>query len=602
MTDLAAAPISFFDGIPPEDLQRILDGLERRSYPPGSVIIAEGEISPEIYISRSGLAEVYVSDRRGVEHSVGQIRPGATLGEMSLFTGQPATGTVKATEELEVHVMTEADFEQVASDYPLIFRNLGAILSDRLARTNRLTLREEPGHLTVLEDDGAPPLLGYAIASSVAWHTRCSTLLILSGDDCGEELMALAEPSLEDALSSRLRRSQNGDRSSAQIVCAIDRTPEALAARAIDLCSSFDYVLVQTKGMSLPVPADSRRVRMGDSSTASAGDSSAYAVRAWCEGNGRAGLDRAGVVHVPELDSSDMESIRGGTLPLRSASGRSIGWIARDIAGLKVGVALGAGSLRGFAHFGVLRLLERAGIPIDYLAGTSTGAAAAGLYALGHSPDEAAEIFSECAATLFRPTLPIKGLLSNRAVKKFLRGQSGDLRIEDMEMPLAIVAADVNTHRKVVFTRGLLWQAVLASISIPGVYPALEVGPYTVVDGGVLDPVPTKVAVEMGAGAVIGVKLVHKSTETDMEAEALEETGRPLNAVTSIIRSIEIMQSRLAPEMTDAATVLITPNLPDLPSGRLKTFAEGKRYIEDGEAASEASLGRIAAALPWLRN
>ena len=87
-----------------------------------------------------------------------------------------------------------------------------------------------------------------------------------------------------------------------------------------------------------------------------------------------------------------------------------------------------------------------------------------------------------------------------------------------------------------------------------------------------------------------------------MEAEALEETGRPLNAVTSIIRSIEIMQSRLAPEMTDAATVLITPNLPDLPSGRLNTFAEGKRYIEDGEAAAEASLGRIAAALPWLRS
>jgi NTE family protein len=601
MSDVAAAPVSFFDGIPSEDLERIFGDLERRSYPAGAVIIAEGEISPEIYISRSGLAEVYVSDRRGNEHSVGQIRPGATLGEMSLFTGQPATGTVKATEELEALVMTEADFERVASEHPLIFRNLGAILSDRLARTNRLTLREEPGHLAVLDDDGAPPMLGYAIASSLAWHTRCSTLLIVAGD-CGEALEALAEPSLEDALSSRLLRSQDGGRSSAQIVCATDRTPEALAARAIDLCSTFDYVLVQTKGMPLPVPADSRRIRLADAAgSAVGGDNSSYAVRAWSTEGTRTGADRAGVVHVPELDGSDIEAIRGGTLPLRSEGGRAIGWIARDIAGLKVGVALGAGSLRGFAHFGVLRLLERSGIPIDYLAGTSTGAAAAGLYALGHSPDEAAEIFSECAATLFRPTIPYKGLLSNRSVKKFLRGQSGDLRIEDLSMPLAIVAADVNTHREVVFTRGLLWQAVLASISIPGVYPALEIGPYTVVDGGVLDPVPVKIAVEMGAGAVVGVKLVHKSTETDMKAEALEETGRPLNAVTSIIRSIEIMQSRLAPEMTDAATVLVTPNLPDLPSGRLRTFAEGKRYIEDGEAAAEAALPRMAAALPWLR-
>jgi len=305
---------------------------------------------------------------------------------------------------------------------------------------------------------------------------------------------------------------------------------------------------------------------------------------------------------MPELDAAATESIRRGMLPPDTPGGRAVGWIARDLAGLKVGVALGAGSLRGFAHFGVLRLLERAGIPIDYLAGTSTGAAAAGLYALGHSPDEAAEIFSDCAATLFRPKIPVKGLLSNRSVKKFLRGQSGDLRIEDIEIPLAIVAADVNTHREVVFTRGLLWQAVLASISIPGIYPALEIGPYTVVDGGVLDPVPTKIAVEMGAGTVIGVKLVHKSTETDMHAEAREETSRPLNAVTAIIRSIEIMQSRLAPEMTDATTVLVTPNLPDLPTGRLKTFAEGKRYIEDGEAAAEAALPRMAAALPWLRS
>ena len=166
---------SFFDGLPAEELEDILGSLERRRFPAGAVVIAEGESLHNVFIAQSGRAEVFVSDRRGEEHRVGEVVPGATLGEMSLFTGQPAVGTVRAVEDFDVLVMPDVDFERTCTRYPHVYRNLGTILSQRLAATNRLTLREQPGRLIVLEDDGAPPLLGWALACSVAWHTQAST-------------------------------------------------------------------------------------------------------------------------------------------------------------------------------------------------------------------------------------------------------------------------------------------------------------------------------------------------------------------------------------------------------------------------------------------
>ncbi len=105
-------------------------------------------------------------------------------------------------------------------------------------------------------------------------------------------------------------------------------------------------------------------------------------------------------------------------------------------------------------------------------------------------------------------TLPGRGLLSSTGIRNLLRKTAGEILIQDLPMPLAIVAADVENHREVVIRRGLLWQAVLASISIPGIYAAQRMGEYTLVDGGVVNPVPASVAAQMGADIVLAVRLV----------------------------------------------------------------------------------------------
>jgi len=546
---------SFFDGLSTDDVERALGPLERRRFPAGSIVIAEGDLHRELYVVEAGVAEVLVSDRHGVPHRVGWINPGATLGEMSLLSGQPAAGTVRATQELDVAVLTERDLERAAASFPQIYRNLGAILSERLARTNRLSASEAPGRVVVLDDDAAQALLGYALACSVAWHTRRPTLLAVVGEALPEPLVELAT-GLELPLHRR-----DGVRRGAEVVLV---DPSNLASTVDELCHSYDHVLVQGRG-------------------------------------GLAHLDGVPVFKVgaAELAREDLDSLRGGLLPSTTPAGNTLGLAARDLAGLKVGIALGVGSLRGYAHVGVLRFFERIGLIPDCVAGASIGSAVAGLSALGQSADEVGETLDEVGKTLFRIGLPIRGLVSNRALKRSLQGVGGEINIEDLPVPLAIVAADIGEMREVVFRRGLLWQAVLASCAIPGVYPAQRVGPYTLVDGGVLSPVPTAAAADLGAGTVIAIRLGEATVEPVPDAVADLSTGRPPSAVSVILRSIELMQSRIAAEPT-SPTITVAPEFAGVPSARLRRFSEGRRYVEIGEAAAEAALPRIAAAFPWL--
>jgi NTE family protein len=567
MTDLPA----FFDGVESEELKSLLGVLPRRSFPVGAVLIAEGDSPREMYIAESGRADVLVTDRHGQEHKVGQILPGTAIGEMSLLTGQPAAGTVRAAEELEVLVLSLPELERVACRYPRIYRNVSAVLAERLAETNRVSLQDLRGRLTILRDTGGPPLLGYALASSVAWHARNSTLLLVVGDDVPEELSALATLP-PDQIAARTAASRKG----VHLMIAEPQgafAPARLRETIDDLLTSFDSLLVETR----------EGLGARDSTLTLTFDDGA--------------VDGA---RVPELNVADELALREGLLPSATPAGGVLGLVARDVAGLTVGLALGAGSIRGYAHCGVLRALERIGLKPDYLAGTSVGGCVAGMYAAGFSPDECADLLDRGGGLLIRPALPHRSLLSSRSFRRFVRSLGPDVTFDDLEMPLAIVTADLMTGREVVLHRGLVWQAIVATMSIPGIFPAHRVGPYTLVDGGILNPVPTSVAERMGARAVVGVRLFAPPDEADWDAESVVSSGRPPSSIASIMRSIEIMQSRVEAEPTAATRVMITPRYENVGEAKLRRFRTGRRFVEDGEAAAEAALPRLKAAFPWL--
>ncbi len=596
MSSVEGARPQFFEGLSDAELADVLELLANRRFPAESVVIAEGDALREMYVIRDGTADVFVSDRQGVEHLVGHSSAGSTLGEMSLFTGQPAAGTVRATSDLDVLVMSQLDFDRAASRFPRLYRNVGAILSDRLAQTNRLTLQEAPGRLVALGDDGAPPELGYALACSVAWHTRSRVLVLALGEATADELQPLVTLRADDVGRPR------GEPRAHLVGTAPagEFGADLLASTATKLLRSWDYVFVQAPQNVVATLEATRVVRLARAPSRPA-EPGELVVEGWAEAPGRR-PDLERVVHVPELEPADKDALGGGLLPPASGAGVALGWTARELTGLSVGVALGGGGLRGYAHIGVLELLGRAGVPVDYLAGTSVGGGVAALYALGYDAETSADGIDEMAKVVFRPTVPWKSFLSHRGVRKFMRTHLGDTLIEDLDLPIALVAADVISRREIVFRRGLLRVAVMATGAVPGILPAMPIGPYTAVDGGVLDPVPSTVVEQMGAGVVLAVKLGSEPSQADIDAEAVEVAGRVPSAVSVILRAIEIMQSRIAPDPPGVPTITITPEFGPLPSGStFRRFALGRPYVGAGAEAAEAALPRLAAVLPWLR-
>lgn len=184
MVDTSAP--SFFQGLSDEEVAKLLLPLVRRTFEAGSVVLAEGDSPHEMHVIISGVCGVFVTGPAGSEVQIGQFGPGATVGEMALFAGQSesinvAAATVRALTALEAVILDAPSTYAIAATYPQILHNIGAILSHRLTRSYQHALAEH-GRVTVLLDHGGPPLVAYALAASIAWHTRGSTVLVVIGD------------------------------------------------------------------------------------------------------------------------------------------------------------------------------------------------------------------------------------------------------------------------------------------------------------------------------------------------------------------------------------------------------------------------------------
>jgi predicted acylesterase/phospholipase RssA len=575
---------SIFEGLPQDERDRMLEHLERRKFEAGEVMIEAGDRSHVLFVIEHGLADVFVTDGHGVEHLVGGADMGTVLGEMALLRNEPAACTVRAATEVEAVVIEPEEFERIAGLFPLIYRNLGVMLANKLAGADKLATGERPGVLVHIRDHGGPPLAVWALACSIAWHTREDVVLVARDRERYRELEDVVHP---DRAPGRveLRLEEPGDEDS------LGDAPEALFERHATV------LVFEPPGRSnLPAATAVDLIPAGTARP----DDAVISFSAWSTSNEGNPLD-TGLYDLPPLSEEDKAMLREGLLTTATPAGRAAGRLARRLTKLTVGIALGSGSMRGYAHFGVLKGLELAGIEIDYAAGTSVGSAAAALHAMGKTPEEGAAILDQFAERMFRLTVPGRGLLSNTGIRSQLRKVAGNRQIQDLQIPLAIVAADVERHAEVVIRRGLLWQAVLASASIPGIYAAQKIGEYTLVDGGVVNPVPVSVAAQMGADVVLAVRLITPRDALGHLAEALPAKGRPPSAVAVIMSSIDMMASYMPHETPGVQTVAIVPKFEGIPAGKLRNFGDGRRYYQTGLEAVETAMPRLAATLPWLR-
>jgi len=196
---------------------------------------------------------------------------------------------------------------------------------------------------------------------------------------------------------------------------------------------------------------------------------------------------------------------------LRDGHPEDMARLARMVTGTGYGLVLGGGGPRGFAHLGVLRALEEAGVPIDVVGGTSIGALMGAISALGMDDAErvarAVTAFTR-SGRLVSPTLPLVALSSGRRVDRLLAEHLGPAMIEDLPQRFFCVSANLTTAEEVIHERGPLWPAVRASLSLPGIFPPVYADGHLLIDGGALDNVPVEVMrARVGNGCVIAVDL-----------------------------------------------------------------------------------------------
>ena len=269
--------------------------------------------------------------------------------------------------------------------------------------------------------------------------------------------------------------------------------------------------------------------------------------------------------------------------------------LARVLTHRQVGLALGAGAAKGLAHLGVLRALDELAVPIDVVAGCSIGSAVAAGIAAGMRADELMEATARVASRAVRPTLPLRSFLSNRGIKEELKRLSGDRRIEDLDLPLAVIATDLFRRTAVTFTSGPVWPRLLASMAIPGVYPPSAALGSFLVDGSVLHPVPVRQCRELGAGLVIGVRLTGSHTSPRDKLD--EKPKRPL-AIETIMRSLEIMVNHLSELSHENADVNIEVRIDG--GGGVRDFKRGDEIADVGYQTVIAAAPALAEAMPYV--
>ncbi len=254
----------------------------------------------------------------------------------------------------------------------------------------------------------------------------------------------------------------------------------------------------------------------------------------------------------------------------------------------KIGLVLGAGSSKGFAHIGVLKILEANKIPIHMIVGTSVGSVVGSLYAYGLDAFQLQKMsFSIEKGDIVDLTIPDNGFIKGEKLEEFVNKTLKYSPMERLRIPFYAVATDIQNGQEIVFGRGNTGTAVRASCSIPGVFRPVKIGDKMYVDGGVVSPVAVDAAKRFGADVVIAVDI----------SAGIEQTP-PGNTIETILHSINIMYSKLASVQLSRADAVIRPNVGHIGSA---DFSKRHEAILEGEKAALEALPKIMEIVTQLR-
>ncbi len=463
--------------------------------PSGATLFHQGDPGDRMYIVIGGRLQARVRNSDGRLRIVGEIVKGECVGEMALFTDQPRTANVHAVRDSLLAEISKRSFTELGLRYPQLVMGVSRVVVNRLSKTLASVKVNQAGAVNIaLVPIHADFQLERFAKNLVDALNSYGTVLHLSRSRLdhamGESGIALACEN--DPRHGRIVTWLDEQEDQYQVI--VYQTDTMAAEWSKRCLRQADRVLLLADASQSPEPglletqilADSHAIRElvllhPDKAKPPAGTSLFLSVREVHRHH-----------HISWSDQEDFARL------------------ARFMSNKSVGLVLSGGGARGFAHIGAIRALREAGIPIDYVGGTSIGAVIGGAVALGFDDDAIARLAKRGfidERPLSDYTLPLVSFIKAHRLDRVIQKYFGLGNIEDLWLNFFCISSDLTTDQMVVHRSGTLWKAIRASLSLPGIFPPVVDGDALLVDGGIVNVLPVDIMRQSGVGLVIAVDL-----------------------------------------------------------------------------------------------
>ncbi len=564
---LAAHLPKLFGPLEPETLGEIEGEIEWVELGNGEVLFRQGdEPTDGVYIVVGGRLRVVVEEETG-ERWIDDAGRGEWVGEMALLTAGGRSATVYAVRDSELARLSRAAFERLTAKYPKAMLATARLLVTRLARQMRGPVRPPTAAATFAVVPASPEVEveDFACLLSAALGSFGSTLH-LSAERVDYYLEKPGIAGVADDHAAHFRLAQWLIEQEAVHRFVVYQTEGAWSGWSQRSVRHADHILIVADAGLDPAPGELEE-RLAASFPASRAPKRSLVLLRPEVGGAISALRRTGTGRwLAERRLDDHYHLRAG-------SAADFARLARTLTGNAIGLVLGGGGARGYAHLGVLRVLDELGVPVDAIGGTSAGALFAAAHAVGRPIPWMIDLMAKHGAKRRDTTLPLVSLLAGRILASVLRQSLGGWRIEDLPIPYFCISTDLTHAEEVVHRRGSLERAVRASMSLPGIVPPATRGGDLLIDGGLFNNLPIDVMTSIGRGGP--VVAVDVSPREDLRAAA---------ELTSELSGWRLLWRRLNPFVEE----LDVPSLADI---LLHTIQVGSvRSQREQEAAGLAAL------------
>ncbi len=537
--------IPFFSDLDDDVLDAISRRLRREHYHKNANIFSENAPGDCMYIIESGQVKV-ISEQDGREKIFDYLGPGNFFGEMALLLGEKRSATARVVIDADVLVLYKQDLEALLSQHPSIAMMMTRELGRRLGHTNREPETKEEFNIVAALGPEVPSL-----ARRLAQVT-------------GEEVCLYDLGGLANVTLNAVALAQAG------VILSRDHEPptlEELPARLSNLVEQFYWVLLSVAPYETPLTL--KAMELADIT-----------------------------VQVGAEEQSWTKQLTSKTFWRTGDNDNSLQRMARRISQRLVGLALSSGNARGFAHIGVLRVLQEEKIPIDMIAATSAGAVIGALYAAGRTIPELIDFavhvqrqynfFTGFRYWDFRLP-PRSGLIKGNMVLSYFRSWLQNKTFDDLSIPLYIVATDLISGEEVVFDHGPVAEAVRASMSVIGVLEPAYVSGRHLIDGGSVNPVPSQLLADKGIRIILASNVI-PSLDDRIHRRELRRGGKLPSVMGILMGAMEIMESEIIKTRMGPVNILIQPDV--APYGTFD-YDKVNELIQCGVEATRAQIPAI---------